>query len=123
MANKRQGHKHNQQRPIQRGTSEPSSPTPASPRCPNTPEEQDCDLKSHLMKMIEAFKEDVNNSHKETQENTIKQVKELNKTVQELKMEIEAIKKIQMEANLEMKKTKKRSGATDTSITNRIQER
>ena len=73
--------------------------------------------------MIEAFKEDVNNSHKETQENTIKQVKELNKTVQELKMEIEAIKKIQMEANLEMKKTKKRSGATDTSITNRIQER
>ena len=50
-------------------------------------------------------------------------MKELNKTVQELKMEIEAIKKIQMEANLEMKKTKKRSGATDTSITNRIQER
>ena len=108
---------------MQRGTSEPSSPTTASPRCPHTPEEQDCDLKPHLMKMIEAFKEDVNNSHKETQGNTIKQVKELNKTVQELKMEIEAIKKTQMEANLEMKKTKKRSGATDTSITNRIQER
>ena len=41
------------------------------------------------MKMIEAFKEDINNSLKEIQEHTIKQVKELNKIVQELKMEIE----------------------------------
>ena len=38
---------------------EPSSLTPASPRYPNMPEKQDNDLKSHLMKMIEAFKEDI----------------------------------------------------------------
>ena len=42
----------------------------ASTGYPNTPEEQDYDLKSHLMKMIEAFKEDINNSLKEMQENT-----------------------------------------------------
>jgi hypothetical protein len=40
-------------------TSKPSSPTTASPECPNTPEKQDSDLKSHLMKMIEEFKEDL----------------------------------------------------------------
>ena len=33
------------------------------------------------------------NKYKEIQENTIKQVKEMNKTVQDLKMKIEAIKK------------------------------
>ena len=70
------------------------------------PEKQDDDLESHLMKIIEAFKEDINNSLKEIQENTgkqveafqekkkkslkeiqentIKQVKELNKTDQDL---------------------------------------
>jgi hypothetical protein len=36
------------------------------------------------------------------QENTIKKVKELNKAVQDLKVEIETIMKTQMEANLEM---------------------
>ena len=66
------------------------------------------------MKMIEVFKEDINNSLKEIQENTIKQVealkeetniflkntgnkikqvKKLNKRFQDLKMEIKAIKK------------------------------
>ena len=50
--------------------SEPSSPTTASPGYPNTLEEQDYDLNSHLMEMIEAFKEDINNSPKEIQENT-----------------------------------------------------
>jgi hypothetical protein len=39
--------------------SEPSSSTTGSPRYPNMPEKQDNDLKSHLMKMIEAFKEDI----------------------------------------------------------------
>jgi hypothetical protein len=42
--------------------------------------------------MIEAFKEEMNKSLKEIQENTIKQMKERNKTVQELKMEIETKK-------------------------------
>ena len=52
--------------------------------------------------MVETFKEDTNNSLKEIQENTIKQVKEMNKMVQHLKTDIEAIKKTQMEATLEM---------------------
>ena len=54
--------------------SEPSSPTSASHGYPNIPEKQDSDLKSHLMKMIEDFKKDINNFLKEIQENTGKQV-------------------------------------------------
>ena len=41
---------------------------------------------------------------------------------QELKMELETIKKIQKEANLEMGNLGKWSGATDASATNRIQD-
>jgi hypothetical protein len=52
--------------------------------------------------MIEDFKKDINNSFKEIQENTIKQVKELNKIIQNLKMEIEKIKKSQREKTLEI---------------------
>jgi hypothetical protein len=47
---------------------------------------------------------------------------ELNRVVQELKMEMEAIKKTQTEASLEMKNLGKRSGTTGASINNRIQE-
>ena len=64
-------------------SSEPNFPTTASPGYSNTPKKQDSDLKSHLMKMIEDLKEDINNSINETghsEENTIKQVKKLNKT-------------------------------------------
>ena len=49
-------------------------------------------------------------------------MKELNKAIQDLKVEIEIIKKTQMEANLEMENLRKRSGITKVSITNRIQE-
>ena len=52
--------------------------------------------------MIGNFKKNINNSLKEIQENTIKQVKELNKMVQDLNMEKEKIKKTQMKATLEM---------------------
>jgi hypothetical protein len=41
-------------------------------------------------------------SLEEIQENTIRQVKEINQTVQDKKMEIEAIKKTQTEGILEM---------------------
>jgi hypothetical protein len=55
-------------------SSEPSSPTTASPGYLNTLKKQDSDLKSHFM-MIEKFKEDKNtNSLKEIQMNTGKQV-------------------------------------------------
>jgi predicted nucleic acid-binding Zn-ribbon protein len=74
------------------------------------------------MKIIESFKEAINNSLKEIQENTGKKVKELNKAIQDLKVEVKTIKKTQMEANLEMEKLGKGSEITDASITNRIQE-
>jgi hypothetical protein len=45
------------------------------------------------MKIIEAFKEKINKSLREIQENTVKQVKEMNKTVQYLNMEIEEKKR------------------------------
>ena len=96
------------------------------------------------MKIIETVKEDINNSFKgiqETQQNKQKflnrkqinpfplgnigkhkQVNELNKAVQDLKMEVEKIKKIQMVATQETENLGKRSGTTDSSITNRIQD-
>ena len=61
-------------------------------------------------------------SLKEIQENTTKQVKEMNKTVYELNTEIEAIKKTQNEGILEMENLGKRTRTTDSSITNRTQE-
>jgi hypothetical protein len=46
--------------------SKPSSPTIASIKYPNTPEKHNLnvDIKSHLLKKIEIFKEDINNSLK-----------------------------------------------------------
>jgi uncharacterized coiled-coil protein SlyX len=49
-------------------------------------------------------------------------VKELNKIIQDLKMEIETIKTSQRETTLGIKNLRKRSRVIDTSITNRIQE-
>jgi uncharacterized protein YukE len=111
---------------------------------PDTPEKQDVDLKSYLIKIIQSFKEDINNLLKKMQENTgklvevlkeetneplkdvqtktIKQVKELNKAVQDLKIEVQTINKTQMEATLKMEILGKRSGAIDACINNRIQE-
>jgi hypothetical protein len=45
------------------------------------------------MMMMEDSKKEVNNLLKEIQENTYNQVKELNKTIQDLKLEVETIKK------------------------------
>jgi peptidoglycan hydrolase CwlO-like protein len=53
-------------------------------------------------------------------ENTTKQVKELNNTIQDLKMEIETITKSQRETALEMGYPGERSRDIDASITNRI---
>jgi len=58
-------------------TSEPSSPTTANTGYPNITEKQDLYLKSHLMMMMEDFKKDINNSLKEIQDNTGKQVESL----------------------------------------------
>jgi hypothetical protein len=45
----------------------------------------------------------------------------MNKTIQDLKMELETIKKSQREINLELENLGKRPGVIDASITNRIQ--
>jgi hypothetical protein len=62
-------------------SSEPNSPTIASPGYTITPENQDMDLKSLLMMMMEDFKKEINNSLKEIQKNTSNQLKKLNKTI------------------------------------------
>ena len=60
----------------------PSLPTTVSPGYPNTPEKQDSDLKSYLMVLVEDFKKGINNSLKEIQENTAKQVEALKEEAQ-----------------------------------------
>jgi predicted nucleic acid-binding Zn-ribbon protein len=52
----------------------------------------------------------------------MKQVKELNKAIRDLNMEVKTIKKSQWETTLEIEILGKKSGATDASISNRIQE-
>jgi hypothetical protein len=47
---------------------------------------------------------------------------EMNKTIVDLKREVDTIKKSQSEATLEIKNLGKKSGTTDVSISNRIQE-
>jgi chromosome segregation ATPase len=59
---------------------------------------------------------------KEKQENTPKQVMELNKTIRDLKREVDTIKKTQSDATLEIEYLGKKSGTIDVRISNRIQE-
>jgi chromosome segregation ATPase len=102
------------------------------------------------MMMVEDIKKDFNNSLKEMQENTAKelqvltekqenttkqveafkkkqentskQVMEMNKTILDIKREVDTIKKTQSEATLEIETLGKKSGTIDANITNRIQE-
>ena len=68
------------------------------------------------------MKEETQKSLKELQENTNKQVKELSKTIQDLKSEVETTKKSQRETTLEIENLEKKSGTIDANINNRIQE-
>jgi len=117
-------------------SSQPSTPTLPSPGRPNTPKKLDPDLKAYIMMMVEDIKKNFNNSlkeiqentakqvdnikeeaqksPKELQENTTKQVMELNKTIQDLKREVDTIKKTQSEAMLELETLGKKSGTTFT---------
>lgn len=56
---------------------------------------QDKEFKTAFMKMIEVHNDEMNKPLKEIYGNTIKQWKEMNKAVQDLKLEIETIKKTQ----------------------------
>jgi seryl-tRNA synthetase len=48
--------------------------------------------------------------------------RKMNKTIQDLKLEVETIKKSQRETTIEVENLGEKSGAIDASITNRIQE-
>jgi hypothetical protein len=47
-----------------KASSKPSCPSIANPAYPDTPAEQENDLKSHCIKMVEAFKEEINSLKK-----------------------------------------------------------
>jgi SAM-dependent MidA family methyltransferase len=51
------------------------------------------EIQKNTIKQVGAFKVEANKSFREIQENTIKQITQNNKSVQDLKTKIEAIKK------------------------------
>ena len=63
-------------------TSQPSSPTTASPRYPNILEKPELVLQLYLLMVIEGFTKDLSNSLKEIQENIGQQVKALKEETQ-----------------------------------------
>ena len=73
-------------------------------------------------KQIEVLKDETQKSLKELQKNTTKQMMELNKTIQDLKMEVETMKKTQRETTIEIETLRKKPGTIDASISNRIGE-
>jgi predicted nucleic acid-binding Zn-ribbon protein len=79
------------------------------------------EIQENTGKQVVALKEETQNSLQELQENIPKQVKELNKTIQDLKMEVETIKKSQSETILDIEILGKKSGVIDGSIMNRLQ--
>ena len=80
------------------------------------------EIQENRGKKVDGLKEEINKFLKEIQENTIKGVKELNKIIQDLKMEIETIKKSQREASVKMESLGKISRIIDETITNRMQD-
>jgi hypothetical protein len=70
-------------------SSEPNFPTIASPGYPNTVENQDPDQKSLLMMVIKDIKKDINNSFKEIQEGTGKQLEALKEETQKSLKELQ----------------------------------
>jgi phage-related protein len=80
------------------------------------------EIQENTAKQVKDLKEETQKFLKELQENTTKQVMELNKTIQDIKREVDTIKKTQSEATLEIETLGKKSGTIDESISNRIQE-
>jgi chromosome segregation ATPase len=80
------------------------------------------EIQENTAKQVEGLKEEAQKFLKEFQEKTTKQVMELNKTIQDLKMEVETIKKTQRKTTLKIETLGKKSGTIDASISNRIQE-
>jgi hypothetical protein len=90
------------------------------------------ELQENTAKQIEVLKElqantakqveETQKALKELQENTTKHAMELKKKIQDLKMEVETMKKTQRETTLEIETLGKKSGTIDVSISNRIQD-
>jgi DNA anti-recombination protein RmuC len=66
------------------------------------------EIQENTGKQLEALKEETQKSLKELQKNKIKQVKEMNRIIYELKMGIETIKKSQRKTTLELENLGKR---------------
>jgi DNA anti-recombination protein RmuC len=80
------------------------------------------EIQESTAKQVEDLKKETQKFLKELQKNTTKQVMELNKNIQDIKMEVDTIKKTQSEATLEIENLGKKSRNIDASINNRIQE-
>jgi chromosome segregation ATPase len=80
------------------------------------------EIQESTVQQIEDLKEEAQKSFKELQENTTKQEMELNKSTQDLKREVDTIKKTQSGATLEIETLGKKYGTINASISNRIQE-
>ena len=72
-----------------------STPTSPSPGHPNTPEKLDPDLEAYLMIMVEDIKKDFNNSLKEIQENTAKELQVLKEKHKNTTKQVEVLKEKQ----------------------------
>jgi uncharacterized protein YicC (UPF0701 family) len=81
---------------------------------------EDCkkEIQENISKQLETFKEETQKSFRELQENTTEQVLELNKTIQDLKMEVETIKKTQRKTILEIETLRKKSENEATTYPN-----
>jgi hypothetical protein len=83
--------------------SELSTATTASPEYANTPKKQDSDLKSYLMMVAEDFRSYFNNSLKETQENTAKQVEAFKELQENTAKQVEVLKEETQKSLKELK--------------------
>ena len=94
-------------------SSEPSTPTSASPGYHNTPKKLDLDLKAYLMMVVEDLKKVINNSCKEIQEKSDKEVEALKeeeqKSLKELKentaKQVEVLKELQSNTAKQVEET------------------
>ena len=88
-------------------SSEPRMSTTASPGYHNTPEKLDPDLKAYLMMMEEDIKKDFNNSLKEIQENTAKELQVLKEKQENTTKKVEVLIEKQENTSKQMMEKKK----------------
>jgi chromosome segregation ATPase len=86
------------------------------------------EIQENSAKQLQVLKEKKENTTKqvdvlkEKEESTYKQVMEMNKAILDLKRKLDTIKKTKSEATLKIETLGKKSGTIDANISNRIQE-